>query len=191
MSPFDVYQDYLALKQHFTGRYDYFAYNGKVRVNRDSFERRHDRYSFVKLSKQADPHNYLVANLIEDPEMWIGNIVSPEGYQRYTSWMKRCQSLTYIFKQEIENVSKDDFVVVNGQHPRLIEKYMQGVIGIDTFIALCEITKCVKQWNKKIDDTVVWPMVRNRCMKSRKFFSMDIDKLSKIAVDYFKQIDDK
>ena len=33
VSPFEAYQTYLALKQHFTRpSYDYFKYNGKVKV---------------------------------------------------------------------------------------------------------------------------------------------------------------
>lgn len=188
MSPFDVYTDYLALKQHFTTGYDYFKYNGKIRANRDSFELRNDKYSFVKLSKQSDPHNYLLANLIEDPQKWIGLIVSPEGYNVYTQWKKRKESLSYIFKQELQTVEKDDFKVHDGQHPMLIQKYMQGEISIETFIILCEVTKVVPTFNKKITDTFIWPEIRNKCSKYSKFIEWDQPKYKKIVVDYFTNI---
>jgi hypothetical protein len=188
MSPFDVYQDYLALKQHFTGRYDYIKYNGKIRADRDNFERRNDRFTFAKLSKQPDPHNYLLANLLEDPSMWIGQIVTPEGHQRYLSWKKRTESLTYLFQQELNNITKDDFKVVDGQHPGLVQKYMQGEIGMETFIIVCEVTGAVKHFNQKIEDTIVWPDIRTKCMKYSKFMDYDKEKFSKLAVDYFKEL---
>lgn len=188
MSPFDVYQDYLALKQHFTTGYDYIKYNGKIRANRDSFERRNDKYTFHKLAKQTDPHGYLLANLIDDPNRWIGEIVSPEGYQRYTEWRKRKDSLSYIFKQELSFIDKSDFVVKDGQHPELVQKYMQGVISIDTFIIICEVTECIKSFNAKIQDTILWPDIRTKCSKYSKFIDYDKDKFKKLIVDYFKKI---
>ena len=53
VEPFDVYQKYLAMKNHFSnkGGYDYHQYNGKVRANKTSFEVRRDKYFFYKLSK--------------------------------------------------------------------------------------------------------------------------------------------
>ena len=39
VSPFECYQDYLALKQHFSRPdYDYVKYNGKVNARLSSFE---------------------------------------------------------------------------------------------------------------------------------------------------------
>lgn len=186
MSPFDVYQDYLALKQHFTGRYDYVKYNGKIRADRDNFERRNDRFTFAKLSKQADPHNYLLANLVDDPNRWIGEIVSPEGYQRFMDWKKRRESLSYIFKQELDKVTAADFKVKDGQHPNLIQLYMQGEIGLDTLIIICECTKIVPIWNKKIEDTIMWPEIRKKCSNYSKFMHYDKQKFCKLCVDYFR-----
>lgn len=188
MSPFDVYQDYLALKQHFTGRYDYIKYNGKVRADRDNFERRSDKYTFAKLAKQSDPHGYLLANLIDDPNRWIGEIVSPEGYERYMEWKRRKQSLSYIFKEELNKLSTEDFKVVDGQHPELVQKYMQGEIGLDTLIIVCECTNIVPSWNKKIQDTILWPEIRNKCSNYSKFMDYDKQKFCRLCVDYFRSL---
>lgn len=187
MRPFDVYQDYLALKQHFTGQYDYVNYNGKVRASSDNFERRSDKYSFYKLAKQSDPHGYLISNLYDQPERWIGEIVSPEGYQRYLEWKKRNESRTYIFKQEIENIVKEDFNVVDGQHPELIQKYLRQDIGIDTLIILCEVIGIIPMWNKKIDDTIIWPEIRNRCKKYSRLMQYDKQNFVNIIKQHFKK----
>jgi hypothetical protein len=49
MSAFEVYKDYLALKNHFSNKnYDYFKYKGKVRTSIDSFNKRKDKIFFEK-----------------------------------------------------------------------------------------------------------------------------------------------
>ena len=51
VTPFEVYQNYLSLKSHFTNpKYDYFKYNKKVRATITSFNRRKDRYFFERTS---------------------------------------------------------------------------------------------------------------------------------------------
>jgi len=45
MEPFDAYKKFQALKLHFTSdSYDYFKYNGSVKVNKISFETKNDKY---------------------------------------------------------------------------------------------------------------------------------------------------
>jgi hypothetical protein len=51
---FTAYSEYLAIKRHFTTKYDYFKYNGKVNVSKESFESRRDAYQFQRLSKKKD-----------------------------------------------------------------------------------------------------------------------------------------
>ena len=52
VEPFEVYQKYLSLKQHFSKKdYDYFKFNGKVRASASSFEKRKDKHHFIRLSK--------------------------------------------------------------------------------------------------------------------------------------------
>ena len=53
MSPFEVYQNYLSLKSHFSNpKYDYFKYNKKVRATLTSFNKRKDKYFFEKSSRK-------------------------------------------------------------------------------------------------------------------------------------------
>ena len=67
--PFEVYQKYLSLKQHFNKtNYDYFKFNGKVRANESSFDRRRDKHHFVRLSKiykEEDLTKFLVSNFVK------------------------------------------------------------------------------------------------------------------------------
>ena len=49
VSPFETYQHYLSLKNHFTNpKYDFFKYGAKTRASITSFNKRKDKYFFEK-----------------------------------------------------------------------------------------------------------------------------------------------
>lgn len=97
---------YLAVKRHFGGNFDYFKYNGKVSVTRESFERRRDRFKFEKLANHHDPLGLLVANLSRDPEAWVGDIVSgDDSSDRYAEYVKSTQSFSYFAREQISKIA--------------------------------------------------------------------------------------
>ena len=106
VTPFEVYQKYLSLKQHFNKKeYDYFKFNGKVRANESSFERRKDKHHFVRLSKiykDEELTNFFVSNFLKTKSLWVGNAAAPEGWQNYVKWKARIQGLSYVFECEID-----------------------------------------------------------------------------------------
>ena len=49
-----------ALKLHFTSdSYDYFKYNGKTNVSKQSFTTRKDKYQFYKLSRKYSLEDFI------------------------------------------------------------------------------------------------------------------------------------
>ena len=103
MTPFESYKLYTAIKNHFTTEsYDFFKYNGKVRASESSFETRKDKYMFYKLSKHKDPLNFLVANLSENQKLWVGDLFSNDNQTRYNDFIKRRESLTYLFQNDYD-----------------------------------------------------------------------------------------
>jgi hypothetical protein len=92
------------LKNHFSNpKYDYFKYK-KTRATLTSFNKRKDRYFFEKTSrKYGDKEivDFLVANFVstDNPQN-----MDWRNYQfwrkNYAEWMKRQQSLTYLFKEQ-------------------------------------------------------------------------------------------
>jgi len=49
VTPFETYQHYLSLKNHFTNpKYDFFKYGAKTRASVTSFNKRKDKYWFEK-----------------------------------------------------------------------------------------------------------------------------------------------
>ena len=82
MSPFETYQAYLGIKNHFSNpKYDYFKYK-KTRATLTSFNKRKDRYFFEKTSRKYNDKeivNFLVSNFVatDNPQsIWIGQIIN-------------------------------------------------------------------------------------------------------------------
>lgn len=192
VTPYECYQDYLALKQHFSRKdYDYVKYNGKVRVNPTSFDGRRDKIFFMKLSKHPDPHNFMLSNMIRDPKLWVKDIAYNEEAQRnYDEWQKKIQSLSYVFKNEISALDSDfdkNFMVSEGQHPIALKLYMRGEISLETLAILIDLTKCAKHWSKKMDGDPVWEEIKLLVTKYRSFLKYDEEKMRNIVVDKFSQ----
>ena len=137
MMPFDAYKSYLSLKNHFTKeKYDYHKYCGKSRASVQSFYKRKDRFWFEKLSRNKSDQeviDFFVSNFITctDPnKLWIGEMIR-EGETRYTSWKKRTQSLSYLFKEETESIFADSnfdcvFAMDGSRHPEILKAYLES-----------------------------------------------------------------
>ena len=188
MVPFDTYKTYLALKNHFTkDSYDYHKYQGKSRASLQSFYKRKDRYWFEKLSRQKDDKeiiNFFVSNFTScsDPgSLWIGEMIK-EGESRYTSWQKRIQSLTYLFKQESQEVFENGVETVfdcSKGHPTLLKMFLSGQISIETLVIYDKIFLFGKNFDKKLKDPV-WETVSLKIKKYSPFLHIDVFHYKKI-----------
>ena len=188
--PFDAYKQYLSLKNHFTKeKYDYHKYCGKSRATVQSFYKRKDRFWFEKLARNKDDKEvieFFVSNFITctDPsKLWIGEMIR-EGEGRYTDWKKRNQSLSYIFKGEIESVFEDNnfdsmFVINGSSHPRILKLYLSGDVSIETFVILDRILGFKNQFDSKLSDPV-WETVSMRMKKYSPFLNIDVFRYKKI-----------
>jgi len=191
MTPYQVYQKYLALKQHFTNlKYDYFTYNGKVRASEHSFEIRKDKYFFYKLSKHKDVENFLVSNIIETgPDFWVGELKEDEPEEIYTRWKKRKESLTYTFKDDLSRLEEDfdkNFVVEKYGHPHLLRLYLRKEVCIETMCILDMLVNYSNSWNKKLQKDLIWEDKYTIIKKYRPFLSIDTDKFRAITLNYFR-----
>ena len=73
----EAYKTYLAIKNHFKTSYDYFKYNGRVKVTNESFLKRRDKYFFAKLERRYKKNElvyFFVANFMKDEGMWSGSL---------------------------------------------------------------------------------------------------------------------
>jgi len=189
VSPFETYQHYLSLKNHFTNpKYDFFKYGAKTRASVTSFNKRKDKYWFEKTSrKYSDKEvvDFLVSNFTatDNPQnLWIGEIIN-SGERNYAEWMKRQQSLTYLFKEQSnellsENELETLFNCTKG-HPLILKKFLSGRVSLETLTIFDKVFHFSKNFDKKLDDPV-WESVSLKVKKYSPFLNIDVFKFKKI-----------
>ena len=189
MMPFDAYRCYLSLKNHFTkDHYDYIKYRGKTRATHQAFYKRKDRFWFEKFARQKsdkEVEEFFVSNFIysTDPEtMWIGEMMK-EGEGRYTDWKKKVQSLSYIFREEVESLfddkEVDEVFDCSKGHPPILKKYLGGDITLETMVICDIIFGYAKNFDKKLKDPV-WETVSRKIRKYSPFLNIDVFRYKKI-----------
>ena len=177
------------MKSHFTNRkYDFFKYGGKSRATMASFNKRKDKYWFEKTSRKYSDQeiiDFLLANFVstDNPQnLWIGEIIN-SGERNYSQWMKRKQSLTYLFKeQSSELLSQKDLKEVfncSKGHPPLLKKYLGGEISLETLTILEKVFSFRKEFDKKLKDPV-WETVSMKIKKYIPFLNINVFHYKKI-----------
>ena len=189
MMPFDSYKCYLSLKNHFTKEsYDYHKYCGKSRATVQSFYKRKDRFWFEKVVRQKTDKevvDFFVANFVScsDPQsLWIGEIMK-EGETRYKEWQKKVQSLSYLFKEESQQLFSqhnfDEVFDCSKSHPVLLKMFLSGKISLETMVIYDRIFLYGNNFDKKLKDPV-WETVSMKIKKYSPFLNIDVLKFRKI-----------
>ena len=189
VTPFETYQHYLSLKNHFTNpKYDFFRYGAKTRATVTSFNKRKDKYWFEKTSRKYSDQEvvqFLVSNFIssDNPQnLWIGEIIN-SGERNYAEWMKRQQSLTYLFKEQMntllsENELESVFNCSKG-HPIILKKYLAGEVSIENVVICEKIFSFREKFDRKLTDPV-WETVSLKIKKYLPFLNIDVFHYKKI-----------
>ena len=189
VTPFETYQTYLSMKSHFTNkRYNFFKYGGKSRATMTSFNKRKDKYWFEKTSRKYSDHeitDFLLANFVttNTPQnLWIGEIIN-SGERTYADWMRRQQSLTYLFKEQSKKLlsEKELEEVFNCSrgHPLILKKYLGGEISLETLVIFEKIFSFGKKFNRKLKDPV-WETVSMKIKKYIPFLNINVFQYKKI-----------
>ncbi len=189
VTPFETYQTYLSMKSHFTNkRYDFFKYGGKSRATMTSFNKRKDKYWFEKTSRKYSDQeitDFLLSNFVntDTPQnLWIGEIIN-SGERKYADWMRRQQSLTYLFKEQskkllLEKKLEEVFNCSKG-HPPILKKYLGGDISLETLVIFEKIFSFGKKFNRKLKDPV-WETVNMKMKKYIPFLNINVFQYKKI-----------
>jgi hypothetical protein len=198
---FAAYSLWNALKLHFTSdSYDYFKYNGKTNVSKQTFTTNKSKYQFYKLSRKYDLEelkNFYIANFIKGNGDWVGDLLQ-DGDENYTKWQKIQQSLTYTFENDIiymfDSVDgaefwhiDDYFKPIDGGWPMLITKMMHEKISLETVCMLVDILGCMPKWEKQITEDIIWPTHRRIIKKYTPFIQYDKEKCKQMLKEKIKQ----
>lgn len=186
---FNLYVKYLAFKKHFTtDQYDYQKYRGKVRASFDKFRTRNDVFFFHKLWQKDEPENYLLANMIVNPNSWIREIVEETGEARYLEWKKKIESLSYTFKSDLSKLDDNyqaNFATPDGQHPLVMRLYLQKQITLETFTLLTNMSNIFPYWDTNLVDKIVARDIIRLSKKYRPFLEIDEKKFKDIVRNHF------
>ena len=183
VTPFETYQTYLSMKNHFTNRkYDFFTYGGKSRATMTSFNKRKDKYWFEKTSRKYSDQeitDFLLANFVtaDTPQnLWIGEIIN-SGERNYADWMRRQQSLTYLFKEQsrelLSEKKLEEIFNCSKGHPLILKKYLGGSINLETFAIFEKIFSFGKNFDDKLKDPV-WESVSLKLKKYLPFLNINV-----------------
>lgn len=189
MTPFETYQRYISLKNHFSKNgYDFFKYGGKSKVSIATYNKRRDRYFFEKISRKYSNNEiteYFLSNFIvsDNPSgVWIGEIIK-QGEKIYTNWKTNRDRLSYNFEQESkklleENKIPDIFDCSKG-HPTLLKKYLAGTLSLELMVIYDIIFNYVKNFDKVLLDPI-WETISKKIKKYRPFINIDVFRYKKI-----------
>ena len=177
------------MKNHFTNRkYDFFTYGGKSRATMTSFNKRKDKYWFEKTSRKYSDQeitDFLLANFVtaDTPQnLWIGEILN-SGEKTYADWMKRQQSLTYLFKEQstelLSEKKLEEVFNCSKGHPIVLKKYLGGEISLETLTILEKKFSFVKNFDTKLQDPV-WESVSLKIRKYLPFLNINVFNYKKI-----------
>jgi len=183
---FEAYQLYTGLKLHFTTKYDFVKYSGKTYVTKEQFMLRKDKFSFYKLSRKYNRDElfgFFIANLLVNPKIWAGDLLSEDAESEYKLWQKIQQSLSYVFEQDLHklfnlvNKPEELLRVVDKQYPLLYNLYMQEKVSKETLIILNELMNFIPMWVKKVEDDIIFPEFVKSCEKYKPFLNFDKPKM--------------
>lgn len=191
LDAYETYCMFTALKYHFTQKnYDYFKYHGKVRGSKDTFASNKNRFKFAKLSRKYDADqlkDFIISNIIAG-KSWVGELFDDDAEDFYTQYMKRKQSFTYNFTNEVKALFSSDrsklFKSTDSQYPEIINKYLQGEISLESIAVLNEFIDFFDKFDKSLGkDDIIWSKIRMSAEKLKPFLSYDKEKLKQVLKD--------
>ena len=193
LEPFDAYRYYQSLKLHFESKtYDAAKYNYKTSVTQKSFWKRNDKYHFAKVAKRFKDAPEMIgfyASHFVNGTKWIGEMLNAEDV--YQSWLKRMQSISYIFEQDLNHLSiecesfDEMLSSVDGAHPIIITKYIQEEISIETVAIINNLTGFMNRADREITETILWPEISLKVRKYSPFVRVNPEKMKKLVLKVF------
>ena len=180
LSGYETFCLYLAIKNHFKlDNYNYFKYNGKTKnVSKESFLSRRDRFQFEKLARKCDnPMIHMMVNFLQD-KTWIGDMLDDDAFDATKRYVKKVQSMSYVFKNELEQYDnlKSLFKVEDNGYPMILNEYMRGDVTLETIIILDTFVGFIAKFDAKLKDDYLWSKFSFKARKFAPFLLREIDK---------------
>jgi hypothetical protein len=142
---------------------------------------------FEKLAKIEDYHEFLLANLSDNPKLWIRELAYSETAKTtFLNWKKRNQSLTYNFKNDFKKILQEP---KGQQHPAALRLYLGKQISLESLCIFVKMTKALEQWDSKLEYDPIWDDVRLKVVKYTPFLKCDYEKVKQIMLDIMSDME--
>lgn len=195
-----VYTLYLAIKQHFNGRYDVVKYNWVMRVSDAAYQKRRDKYFFEKLSDKYTLKELtliFMSNLVANQDAWIGDISDADALVFYREYIGRLKRIKEQFKDDIKNIYyfsqkvevkalSEIFEYNNKVQSSYIFKLLQSnVISFETFILLDSFLDIIDKHDNQTND-LVWSKYSTKLNAYKKILIIDSAEARKLFIETVK-----
>lgn len=195
-----VYTLYLAIKQHFNGRYDVVKYNWVMRVSDAAYQKRRDKYFFEKLSDKYTLKELtliFMSNLVANQDAWIGDISDADALVFYREYIGRLKRIKEQFKDDIKNIYyfsqkvevkalSEIFEYNNKVQSSYIFKLLQSnVISFETFILLDSFLDIIDKHDDQTND-LVWSKYSTKLNAYKKILIIDSAEARKLFIETVK-----
>lgn len=195
LNSFEVYQLFHALTTHFkSDSYDFFKYNGKLKLNREAFLKRKDKFFYQKLSHNIpaqDIRDFIIANILAERK-WIKEFTTEEAVSTFNAYKRVNESLSYTFSNEVQSL----FDVAGGpamafkivdSYPPVVTEYIGKRLSIQTFVIMNKFIGFKKTLDFKLENDYIWTSHSRIIDKYEPFLKYDESKMKEILLRIVKE----
>ena len=190
MTGYDAFILHNAINLHFNGTYDCFKYNFKTNVTERTYWKRPDKFQLTKIGKRFKKRDdiilYFAAHQVAGNK-FSGDMIRDE--ETYTKFLKRIDSISYLFKNELEEISNvkfDTLLEIEETYPRIVQLHLEGTVSLETLCIVNRLTGFIEEANSRISETILWPDLYKKITKNQSYLKFDDLKMRMIIIDIFK-----
>lgn len=183
MTPLEVFRTYVAVKLHFSDPgYDYVVKKEAVRVTQASLDKRRDKAFFDNVARSLPEKpqvlQFFIANFVDSPDAWIGDLVMGGGYDVYDGWKRRISNIGSEMSYDLnnmrdllakENLTWEQALSPARGYPIPFKLYRKKMICPETFVLIDRLSGfCDKMTQSGMTD-LIWRDTTFRMHKYSRF----------------------
>jgi len=197
MTGFKAFRYYLALKLHFNNdKYNVFENKGNIKYSYENFNSRNDRHIFEKLARKFDTDKELIQFLVANFAYGHDNMIFAieEANEYYLEWQKRKQSITRIFKDDLNTIelesqkhalSLDQIINFTlNEYPSIIKLYLGKKIAIESVSILNDLLDFIPKWKQNQSGMLILESDIRKIEKIKGFVKYEQERIKPIFNEF-------
>jgi len=197
MTGFKAFRYYLALKLHFNSdKYNVFENKGNIKYSYENFNSRNDKHIFEKLGRKFDTDKELIQFLVANFAYGHDNMIFAieEANEYYLEWQKRKQSITRIFKDDLNTIelesqknalSLDQIINFTlNEYPSIIKLYLGKKIAIESVSILNDLLDFIPKWKQNQSGMLILESDIRRIEKVKGFVKYEQERIKPIFNEF-------